>query len=157
MHTQHPNDNGIQQQAKLLCLWTYNAQTLSFHNDLTDIIGCHHSLTTHGMFLSFDIIAPKLGENHCHRRPWTNGYEQVQQELKPPHHVSRPKQWHTVGMILKTGSIIQRDKRHLLPKLPQLLCVLLAATHKSAHHIADKWKVLEQNTVVSHYGQKQSD
>lgn len=133
--TQHPYKKGIQQQAKLLCLWIYNAQTLSFQNDPADVIGCHHSLTTHGMFLSLVITAPKLGENPCHRRPWTNGYEQVQQELKPPHCVSQPKQWHTVGMILKTGSIIQREKMTEFAKtLSVVMCSFSSYQYECSSH-----------------------
>lgn len=56
---------------KRVHLWTYNIQTLSFHNDPTDIIVYHHSVTTRRMLLSFDIIPSKQGENHPRHRTWS--------------------------------------------------------------------------------------
>lgn len=108
--------------------WLDNSQDVS--------VLWHHPLKTgRESPMSQDMV---LRSSH-NLRPQTNDYEQVGLELKCAHSASQPKQRIAVRTVSKTGSIIQRAKWHNLPRLPQLLYVLLAVTNISTHHIADKW------------------
>lgn len=157
---QHLNKKGIQQQAKLVLLWTYIV--LSRHCPFTmiqlikfgvimawQLTGCFYPLTSspqnwerithvtgHGSSEFKQHIATNVLWQVVHQ---TNDYEQVWLELKCARSASQPKQQVAVRTLSKTCSITQRAKLHSLPKLPELLYVLLAVNNISTLHTADKW------------------
>lgn len=110
---------------------------------LTDTTGWHHILTSQDVSVLRHYPFTMAGESPMPQGMvlqssniiWAqnNGYEQVWQ----------PKQCHALRTGSKTGSIVQRAKLCLLPRLPQLLHALLDIICISTLHTAGKFKFLK--------------